>query len=164
MAFVKLNKKDFRIAVKTGAEADIDTKFVKNAVKGEFGLATDGGRLVIATTDTGDSTDAETLNVSTFRTLDTGAQVGTDLEMTDFGRIFNANNTAVTYDLVQGKIKAGFVCYFFKSEAGGSLTITCGSNCKINNGTTNYVKSNAFNHLITLVCYKDDEVTIGAMS
>jgi len=52
MAYNKLHKKDFSIAVKTGTDAN-STKFAKEAVKGELYFATDTFKLYIATTTAG---------------------------------------------------------------------------------------------------------------
>jgi hypothetical protein len=52
MAYNKLHKKDFTIAVKTGTDAN-KTKFAKECVQGEWYFATDTKKLYMAETTAG---------------------------------------------------------------------------------------------------------------
>ena len=65
MALNKLHKKDFSIAIKTGGNQFDDTKFAKEASKGELFFNTFDKKLYIATTDAGGS-DATLYNTDAF--------------------------------------------------------------------------------------------------
>ena len=54
MAYNKLHKKDFTIAVKTGTDAN-KTKFKKEATQGEIYFATDTKKIYVAETTAGAS-------------------------------------------------------------------------------------------------------------
>lgn len=66
MAYTKLHKKDFTIAVKTGTDAN-KSKFKKEAQQGELYFATDTKKIYVAETTAGssDATIAEFAPTST---------------------------------------------------------------------------------------------------
>tara|TARA_X000001388_G_scaffold19015_4_gene12380 strand:- start:40 stop:231 length:192 start_codon:yes stop_codon:yes gene_type:complete len=62
MAQQKLGRKDYTIAIKTGTD---QTKFAKEATKGELFLNTSNNTLYIATTTADGSSDATLRSIST---------------------------------------------------------------------------------------------------
>lgn len=63
MAYNKLHKKDFTIAIKHGADQNA-VKFKKEAVKGELFFDTTDNKLYIATSDASGTSDATVVSVT----------------------------------------------------------------------------------------------------
>ena len=138
----KLHNKDFKIKVRTGLDADLSTKFVKDCVKGELAFATDSNRLAIATSTAG-SSDATFSQVQTINPVSasvTSADSTKTLAQTDYGSIFKVDTTngAVNFQINSDDLKAGFICYLVLIDGTNQLQVSVSGTATRNGGTAQY--------------------------
>ena len=138
----KLNNKNFRIKVRTGADADLSTKFVKDCVEGEFAFATDTNRLAIATSTAG-SSDATFQQVQTINPVSanvTSSDSTKTLTQADQGSIFKVDTTngAVNFQMNDATLKAGFICYLVLIDGTNQLQVSVSGSATRNGGTAQY--------------------------
>ena len=144
MAYNKLHKKDFTIAVKTGTDAN-KTKFKKEATQGELYFATDSGNLYGASTDAGASD-------STVRSFGPSSEIVTDatttrtLSNSDNGKVINFTNSSNITVTIPNTLTAGFGCTLVQSGT-GQVQATAGSGTTLNayGGTATIARYAAIN-------------------
>ena len=124
MAYNKLHKKDFTIAVKTGTDAN-KSKFAKESAKGELYFATDSGSLYGASTDAGSSD-------STVRSFGPSSEIVTEstttrtLSDSDNGKVIVCSSSSDVTITIPNTLTSGFGCTVVQSGT-GQVTVAAGS-------------------------------------
>lgn len=157
MAYNKLHKKDFTIAVKTGDNANDQLKFKKEASKGELFFNTYDNKLYCATTNAG-SNDAiiyetSSLSYSTQTYTASGTPLAFTLTSAAKGKVVVVNESNTVYVTVPTGLGSGFNCRFVQLGT-GKVVVTPGSGATVGAytpGTESYNATAGQNAAIDLI-------------
>jgi len=133
MAYNKLHKKDFTIAVKTGTDAN-KTKFAKESAKGELYFATDSGSLYGAQTEAGTS-DSTIFNIGSASALSvlTTKTSNYTVQASDLGKVIKmSSSTAILEVTLPSGLGSGFRCTIVQ-EGTVKCKVLAGSGVSLNN-------------------------------
>jgi hypothetical protein len=165
MAYTKLHKKSFTIAVKTGTDAN-STKFAKEAVTGELYLATDTGVLYKATSDAGASdatlVASNDLNGSTLfgftAKIENDATTAYSVTSADNGKIIALDNAGAIAVTIPSGLGEGFNCSFVQKGA-GVVTFTATSPATLAN-RQGHTKTGGQDAVVSIVAIASDDLVL----